>query len=301
MIRICNVIRQFKKANFKWHIIETQIRKIPRKLEWKRIRKSVELSRWQYAIGKDERHDEKIMISLTTYPARYSCVVKTLKSIALQTMKPDKICIWIFNGDGLPDDHKLLEKYGIEFHLVNENLRSHNKYFFAMQEYPEYSIITIDDDCYYPKDLVECLWKTHQKYPDCICARRVHKMVRKDGFLAPYITWGMDWRHDYEPRHDLIATGIGGVYYPASIMPRETFNKMNIIDTSLYADDIWLKAMELIHSIKVVWAPCSTTLPGAVKESQKSNLYSNNVDKNKNDEAIRKIEERYFGIWNKIN
>lgn len=51
-----------------------------------------------------------------------------------------------------------------------EDIRSHKKFYYAMQEYPDDMIITIDDDVYYRSDTIELLYQTHLKYPQDVCA-----------------------------------------------------------------------------------------------------------------------------------
>ena len=49
-----------------------------------------------------------------------------------------------------------------------------------------------------------------------------------------------------------IAYGVGGVLYPPKLLPKETFDEYKIRKLCLFADDLWLKAIENKHKIKVV-------------------------------------------------
>ena len=42
-----------------------------------------------------EKREKKIIATLTTYPARINCVHLAIKSIMLQTYKPDRIILWL--------------------------------------------------------------------------------------------------------------------------------------------------------------------------------------------------------------
>lgn len=47
-------------------------------------------------------------------------------------------------------------------------MRAHGKYHYAMQDFPNSIIVTVDDDMIYPNDTIESLWNAHVKYPNCV-------------------------------------------------------------------------------------------------------------------------------------
>ena len=79
-------------------------------------------------------------------------------------MKPDKILLWLaeeqFPGReaDLPNN---LVKDAVEdkFELRwCDDIGSHKKYFYAMQEFPDDIIVTVDDDMYYDTDMIRRLY-----------------------------------------------------------------------------------------------------------------------------------------------
>ncbi|MEO6851924.1 MAG: hypothetical protein ABI166_14880, partial [Mucilaginibacter sp.] len=91
-----------------------------------------------------------------------------------QTVLPDKIILWLssdqFSGVlSLPKKLLKLQKRGLEVRFCQGDLRSHKKYFYALQEFPEDFIVTIDDDIIYPTDMLEQLINLSNIYPSCIC------------------------------------------------------------------------------------------------------------------------------------
>lgn len=69
-----------------------------------------------------------------------------------------------------------LQKYGLEIRFCDD-LRSHKKYYFAMQEYPEDIVILFDDDMFYPKNTIKKLYELYKKFPSDICAINTQVMV----------------------------------------------------------------------------------------------------------------------------
>lgn len=258
----------------------------------------IKVAKNENALNQDIR-EEKIIVSLTSYPARFPYIHLALKSIMLQTVKPDKIIVWLDENvtrGQLTKEMMDLEQYGIEYRNMPGDLKPHKKYIHAMQEYPEDIIVTVDDDLIYASDLIESLLETHEKYPNAVCARRVHKITRdKNGKISPYNNWQGEYMGSLIPSNELIATGVGGVLYPPHCLYREAFDAELIEKLSLKADDIWLKFMELLAGTKVVWAACKIPIPEAIEKKQSSNLRSENVNQNMNDVYFNKIIN-YFNI-----
>lgn len=240
----------------------------------------------QYALNQ-EAGDRMIIVSMTSYPARFPHIHLTLKSIMLQTMRPDRIIVWLdedVTRDQYTEKMMAFEKLGVEYRTAPGNLKPHKKYIHAMQEYPECIIITVDDDVVYSSDVIASLMETHKKYPSAVCARRVHRITKNsEGGLAPYNEWQGEYMSERQPSHELMATGVGGVLYPPHCFDPRVFDAELIQKLCLGADDIWLKVMELLAGTKVVWAVCRIPAPDEIKGSQKSNLRSENVESNQND------------------
>jgi hypothetical protein len=277
--KICNftrfVYKTAKKNNrIKW-ILKTKIKR--------------------QGINSKNNREEKVFISLTSYPQRFDTIIPCLKSLLLQTVKPDKIQVWLDCAPELVTNNMLaLEKYGVEYHFITINLKPHNKYFFAMQQYPDALIITVDDDIIYPKDLVKKLISCHKKYPTSVCANRVHKMTFTQGkTLKRYNDWEQDYVGLKTPSHILLATGVGGVLYPPHCLDERVFSIGLIKKYCLTADDIWLKAMEVLNNTKVVWTGLKGIINTRIEEAQKTGLLNENVTKNKNDIFIQNIITLY--------
>lgn len=252
----------------------------------------------RYALNQNMRKT-RIIVSLTSYPGRFAYIHVMLKSMMLQTVKPDKIIVWLdedVKRDRLTPKMLELETYGIEYRAMPGDLKSHKKYYHVMQEYPEDIIITVDDDLIYPKDVIESLLKTHRRYPEAVCARRVHKITKKpNGGIAPYNDWLGEYCGCDTPSHALVATGVGGVLYPPHCLYEKAFDEKLIAELSLKADDIWLKFMELLNGTYVVWAPCKIPMPDLIEKEQATSLKSENVVQNKNDVYFSNLQN-YFQV-----
>ena len=191
--------------------------------------------------------DQKIIVSLTSFPERINKVPLVVESLLNQSLKPDQIILYLskqqFPECQCPPVLKKAIKYGLNVQFVDDDLKPHKKYYYAFQQFPNDLIITVDDDVRYSPKLIERLYKSYKYRPKCVSAMRVHKITfNSDGQINPYNKWVKDYdgkigRESYK----LIATGVGGVLYPPNCFNDKVFNTSFIKEHCLMADDLWLK------------------------------------------------------------
>ena len=238
----------------------------------------------------------KIIISLTSYGLRLKYVSKTIFSILNGTFKDVHIVLTIAKKDKqfIPTELQLLiDTNAIELLLVDKDLGPHTKYFYVMKKYKELPIITIDDDGIYDPKLVETLYKKYLENKNCICARRVHKILFNNKDILNYRRWIFDYNKEKNQSLQLLATGVGGVLYPPNILEISD-NNLEEIKKCFYADDIYLKVLEIRKNIPVIWVennwlqpkPFSKEIDKQIKEN---GLWRINTLKDRNDKYIKKF------------
>jgi hypothetical protein len=251
-----------------------------------------------YNTLNNQNREHHIVVSLTSFPARFGTLHYALKSILTQSIQPDLIFLCLTKNEvkdesELPQSILELRKYGLRIFFADDNLKPHNKYYYAMKLYPNSLLITVDDDNMYDKNLIMDLYNSYLKNPAAISARRVHKMRRNDdNEILPYTKWLYEHKNETNPSLALLATGVGGVLYPPGILPGETFDAQKIRELCLNADDIWLKFMELKNNIPVVWVS-GRVHPLPIGKTQKITLQANNYHENQNDAYITALQNHY--------
>lgn len=277
--------------------IRTKYYRVRDKYYGKKCYRFVKKSPMQYGIYTGTDREEVYIVSMASYAGRYEVLPLALKSLLLQNTKPDRIIVWLDEEkkeNALTSELKELCKYGVEFRFTDDNIKPHKKYLYAMMEFPEACIITVDDDLIYSADLLESLIIYHKQFPECVCARRVHKITfDENGNVKPYQRWEYEYRKAKNPSFNLCATGGAGVLYPPNILPLDALKINKIRELSLEADDIWLKVMELCNKIKVVWVKNKYVMPLEIENSQCTSLNSTNVGKGKNDIFLEKLFYEY--------
>lgn len=258
---------------------------------------SVDRRKIQFGLNQSDKRMEKVVVSLTSFPLRFDKIHICLKSLLLQKVKPDRIIVYLGSDssrDQFTKEMLDLERYGVEYRIDSErNLKAHKKYFYAMQDFPNDIIVTADDDLYYPSNWLSSLLKTYKKYPNAISARRVHLMRQKDGSLLPYNMWKDQCRSVLEPSFSLLATGGSGKLYPPHCLNECTFDDKSFKELCFDADDIWLKCMEIVSGIPVVWAKNWEVDQLGVGSNEKGALSKQNVDCSHNDVCLKNVVNFY--------
>ena len=259
-----------------------------------------------YSLRQCDKKSGRVIVSFTSFPARIHTLWIVVETILRQTSKPDKLILWISKKefptlDSLPKKLLNQRKRGLEIMLVDENIRSHKKYYYVMKEYPEDYIITIDDDLIYNGTLIQKLVEAERKNPGCVCSFARELPTYKNGELDSYYRWpktykdpiGKDLFTAGPGEKYFFLTGIGTIYPPHSLYEDITNIKLALKICPL-ADDIWLNTMARLKKTKTVY------VPGYEKwvyicNSNKVGLYTVNNWLSLNDTQIEFVRMYYTG------
>ena len=244
-------------------------------------------------INTIEQRERKLICSLTSFPARIDEVSKSIETIFRQTYKADEIILWLatsqFSDKKLPESVVQLQKRGLTIRWCNEDLRSHKKYYYALQEFKDVDIVLLDDDLYYPDKLLENLHIMAQRNPQCICATRVHKMTYHGASLNPYRQWIHNYNKAQMESDELFFTSGAGTLIPAGIMPQDTFNKDVFREICFFADDVWLNFQARKGGVKVISNNFYNKDEICIGNTQQEKLIALNGSEGGNDKQINAV------------
>ncbi len=144
-----------------------------------------------YELGiQNNNFEHPVIISLTSTLGNIKDLHYVIYSLLTQTMKPDKVVLWL-SEDEFPDKKapafvSNLQSNGLIINWCKEML-PYQKLLPSLKEYPHALIIAVDDDIFYPADMVEKLYNAHKKDPSVIQANKIRRAYFYDtGELAPY-------------------------------------------------------------------------------------------------------------------
>ncbi len=228
------------------------------------LHKPVEVTTSEYYVGVMlnilnqviKPYKPKLIVSLTSYPARINTVHLVIESLINQTKQADKIILWLNpeqfpNGEAdLPKNLRDLTEQGLTIDWYH-NIRSYTKLIPTLRKYPNDLILTVDDDIIYKPTMIEKLYKSYLKYPNDINAHRVTKFIyKKDKFKT--IGGGKYWHRGAHPLNKL--TGVGGVLYPQRCFHPDIFNEDLFKKLAPTNDDhwFWLQAVRNNVCVRVI-------------------------------------------------
>ncbi|WP_194778196.1 glycosyltransferase [Pararhodonellum marinum] len=238
------------------------------------------------------------IVSLTTFPSRIEKVWLTIESILRQAEQPDKILLWLYKGEfdglqSLPENLLKLQTRGLQICFCDENLKPHKKYFYTLKNFPEATLITIDDDVIYPPDLIAKLKSFYKKYPQSIICTVTRKIEISENQVSQYNDWKYE-KSNSKPSFLNLIVGVGGTLYPPNSLHDEVLNLENLKKIALTADDLWLKVMSLKKMTKVV--SIAGEYPGffiPILFKDKYKLADENVNKGANNLIFKKLFDFY--------
>lgn len=242
----------------------------------------------------------ELIVSLTTHGKRLSDVWLAIESTMQGTVLPNRFILWLDEtGKERPlpvlIQHQM--KRGLEVRYTKD-LGPYTKLIPALREFPDATIVTIDDDIIYPVDMLEGLLNAYLRHPNSICANRVVEMTRDSkGSFTTLRTWPVTQQYE-QPASDNFFEAVAGVLYPPQSLAPETTDVSLCQSLSPTADDIWFNAMARKQNTPII-AVCNHNEPPYlwVNESMQSDalhLKNNNPLRPLNDIQLQKVWEHCF-------
>ena len=241
---------------------------------------------------------QKIIVSLTTYPKRIGTVWLTIETLLRQSVKPDAVILWLAGSQfpngmaDLPEKLRSLQARGLTIRFCDD-LRSHKKYYYALQEYPNDLVVLADDDMFYPKDTIRKLMKMHRKWPEDICCMTA-QVIEPDYHAVP-----SRWRNPRLDEGDLqhtdriqAFTGSGTLIPPGALHP-DAFDRAKIEALCLHADDLWVTFMARRKGTKITTSKIWRPFPICIYGTAEGSLYYINGEAKQNDVQWRNLLEHY--------
>lgn len=250
--------------------------------------------------------NRKIIASLTTFPARISHVHIVIEQILTQTIKPDKVILWLSEREfpqkeaELPEKLLRLKDYGLSIEWC-DYMCSYQKLVPSMMAYPDDIIITFDDDFYYPENMIEDLYLAYLKNPTYIQSNRTWRGFIKNNEFYTSTTNKMFENVYPEPSYFNLLMGYGVVLYPPHSLDPMFCKKdmfMSIIPTH---DDVWFWAMAVLAGTKTCQNKGFNFSIISVEDTQKVALskvnHKHSTSGMDTDEAYQKIISAFPKIW----
>lgn len=202
-----------------------------------------------------EKRSPQLIVSLTSFPGRIDSVEKTINTLLNQTLKPDRVILWLAESqfankeNDLPAGLLKLKELGLEIKWC-EDLKPYKKLVPALKEFPNDIIVTADDDLYYQKDWLEELYNAYKKDNSCIYTRgAAHLDIKGDNIsVLPYRA-----NYNYKPSFANVLMGGSGTLFPPHSLHPDVLNEEKILNFIPTQDDIYFWAMAVLNKTKICY------------------------------------------------
>ena len=231
----------------------------------------------------DNRSASEAIVSLTSIPSRLRFLDLTIRSLMIQSVRPNKILLWLHEDLRGKEPKALRSLVGEMFSIHYSDLTcSHRKLIHTLELYPDAVIVTCDDDQLYPNDWLERLIEDHKRFPGEIIANECKLIAcSADGETLPYKQWPGKVSAGFSDA-SLMPVGYGGVLYPPdSLLPVVTDSEL-FLKLAPKADDLWFKAMSYLKGTPCRKASKPSATPIPVIGTRQTTLAQSNVKLDQN-------------------
>ena len=201
--------------------------------------------------------NEKILVSMTSYPGRISNVGKAIYLLlSKQTRKPDEIHLWL-SVEEFPNKEKDLPQDlinilfidKVKLHWVPKNTYVHKRHEIFKQTTDEDCVFLIDDDVRYADDLIEKVMDAHKTYPDSIICYNQYNPHLYNGKHILY----KNNRSGQGP-HTNVTRWCGQSMIPSKLYPKEILDDAHQEvrnKTSPISDECWFQPWIVYNDISI--------------------------------------------------
>ena len=228
-------------------------------------RKNIQMHYWPWYRCKPRHpgtdpsahYKHELIVSLTSFPARIHLVQYAVYSLMKQSMKPNRIVLWLaeeqFPGkeNDLPEELLALKPLGLEIRWC-EDIKSFKKLIPALREFPEAIIVTADDDIHYPRHWLRSLYQSWFEHGQSfIHAGGVESIVfDSDGHPAPFAQWEWNPANARPAFQHTFGSGYGTLFPPNCLHP-DVLEASKALELSPSSDDFWFWTQALRNGTKI--------------------------------------------------
>jgi len=230
-----------------------------------------------------------IIGSLTTISCRINYIYQVIESLYNQTMKIDKVYLFISKESFLLDEGittvpNNLQKYIDNNFLIIEYVKNHGpyrKFIPILQKFKNEDIILtfFDDDWIYPKMLIEKMFETFKNFQNNFISMNAPKIsYDSNGYInfeekrnkknkKNKINFkDKTFYNPNEPRLDLWTNNGYGVMFKSNlIQDEELFNSDKYLSITPEKDEVWWNAILKKNKIKIVVVDSKYQKSGEIK------------------------------------
>ncbi len=250
-----------------------------------------------------ERIKKGMVVSLTSFPRRINALYLTIESLLRQTILPEQIYLYL-SEEQFPnresDLPESLLKYAegiLKIVFVSGDIRSHKKYYYIMNEFPNDIIINVDDDIFYPSTMIESLYNASQKNPGAVICRYARRIQKDDNNNVLSSSVWPHIRKSCSGNDIFFGTG-GGVLYPSvkACLYKDVLNLELALKLCPIEDDLWMNTMIRLNKTEIVLIKKEKDILNVFIDNDQK-LCTDNCTANMTDKQMKNIIDHYGNVF----
>lgn len=191
-----------------------------------------------------------VIVSLHAKPSDYKNLPITLYSLLNQTMKPDKIILWINEDENLqtlPYEITQFIKNGLEIKFI-KNKNEYTATYYAIKEFSNSINVIAQNGLHYSKNWLKKLYSSYIQYSDEIQVHLANEVILKDENLLP----SKFWKKSIEGKssYSYVINLQGGVLFPPNCFGKDFLRKDIFLKYAPANPELWLWVMSLVYGKK---------------------------------------------------
>ena len=245
----------------------------------------------KYKKTYDEMFDAQIIVNITTWKKREHCLYKMLSNLKKQTLKANKIILWLSEEEydktklSLNIQKCVNDNLITDIQWVKKNTKGHKRY-ECFKYYNDCYNILLDDDILYKPTFIKELINESKKNQNCITVYSSYGVE----YSGVHITRTQYYK---EPSHknNFIA---GRCCFPPYIFPLDAYNDEELRNEYVInCDESWYRPFFIKHNIKInVIHQWDNTHYPTIDDSQNDCLW--NINGRVYDNGIREKERNFY-------
>lgn len=183
-----------------------------------------------------------LVVSLTSHPGRIRRAWLSIETLLRQSVQPQALLLVLSEAEFpeklIPSSLHSQTRRGLSILWVTDDNRSFDKLLPVRREHPNATIVTFDDDKYFPLTILDKLHKAARAHPASIVGARGWRIRPAPGNGVHY---GENWERLRAPAEgkDLLMPGGNGCLYPPNSLADTVDDVSAALVVCPTADDIW--------------------------------------------------------------
>ena len=203
-------------------------------------------------INDGMNRETPLIVSLSSSKKNYKNLPVTLFSLLNQSLKPDKIILWLDEEADdlttLPYEITRFIKNGLEIKFV-KNLNLYTNTICALDEFQKSIVVTACDNVYYRHDWLKNLYYSYIVSPNDIHIHRAFEVKVKDKSFAPVKEWEFCVNSE-TAKYTNFPVASEGILYPPNCFKNEVFRSDVFLKYANDNDTIWFWIMAVVNNKK---------------------------------------------------